>query len=398
MHCANLLVPTICFQESKKMHKKWLNGLALVSVASGALTSSAAVNVSAQTAAGSKATQADMQNLPPLTPGASDGDYAIGPDYTNAPELTARDNVPKGMIYRFTMDSADSKIYPGISKNAPGTVVSYHRNVTVYVPSQYVPGMPTPFLVSQDSMGRGELPVILDNMIADHRLPAMAAVMIDSGGGDAQGSERGLEYDTVSGKYAEFIETEVLPKITQDYHVAFSKDPNARMTMGGSSGGAAAFSMAWYHPEWYHRVLTYSGTYVNQQSPLNPETPHGAWEYHAHLIPRSRVKPLRIWMQVGENDIRSKDEESTYHNWPMANQRMAEALKAKKYHYQFVFCRQAGHVDGRAVRQTLPAALEYVWKGYYTGIFAPTGRCTSKISLPIASADQSKKLIAGFFD
>lgn len=345
------------------MHKKWLNGLALVSMASGALTFSAAANVSAQTADGSKATQADMQNLPPLTPGASDGDYAIGPEYTNAPELTARDNVPKGMIYRFTMDSADSKIYPGISKNAPGTVAPYHRNVTVYVPSQYVPGTPTPFLVSQDSMGRGELPVILDNMIADHRLPAMAAVMIDSGGGDAQGSERGLEYDTVSGKYAEFIETEVLPKITQDYHVTFSKDLNARMTMGGSSGGAAAFSMAWYHPEWYHRVLTYSGTYVNQQSPLNPETPHGAWEYHAHLIPMSRVKPLRIWMQVGENDIRSKDEEATYHNWPMANQRMAEALKAKKYHYQFVFCRQAGHVDGRAVRQTLPAALEYVWKG-----------------------------------
>ena len=37
-------------------------------------------------------------------------------------------------------------------------------------------------------------------------------------------------------------------------------------------------------------------------------------------------------------------------------------------------------------------------KGYYTGIFAPTGRCTSKISLPIASAGQSKKLIARFFD
>lgn len=65
--------------------------------------------------------------------------------------------------------------------------------------------------------------------------------------------------------------------------------------------------------------------------------------------------------------ISSKDDESTYHNWVMANQRMAEVLKAKRYHYQFVFCRQAGHVDGRAVRQTLPAALEYVWKGYPIG-------------------------------
>ena len=192
----------------------------------------------------------------------------------------------------------------------------------------------------------------------------MVAIMIDSGGGDAQGSERGLEYDTVSGRYAEFIETEVLPRITRDYKVVFTRDPDARMTMGGSSGGAAALSMAWFHPEWYHRVLTYSGTYVNQQSPPNPESPRGAWEYHDTLIPKNKRKPLRIWMEVGENDIRSRDEESTYHNWVMANDRMAKALKAKKYPYQFVFASAAGHVDGRVVRQTLPEALEWVWKGY----------------------------------
>ncbi len=201
-------------------------------------------------------------------------------------------------------------------------------------------------------------------MIADHRLPVMVAVMIDSGGGDAQGSERGLEYDTVSGRYAEFIETEVLPRITRDYHVTFTKNPDGRMTMGGSSGGAAAFSMAWYHPDLYHRVLTYSGTYVNQQSPLNPASPHGAWEYHEHFIPQSRRKPLRIWMEVGENDLRSHDDESTLHNWVLANRRMAAVLKAKRYHYQFVFAQDAGHVDGQVVGQTLPQALEWVWKGY----------------------------------
>jgi len=342
----------------------WIRSLALVCLATGAITLAAVHRAPAQSAVGSKATTEDMQKFPPWKPGLGDGDYALGPDYQNAPELTPREDVPHGMIYHFTMDSTDSKIYPGIAKNRPGEVVPYRRNVTVYVPAQYKVGTPAPFLVSQDSMTAREMPTILDNMIADKRLPAMVGVFINSGGGDAQGSERGLEYDTVSGKYAEFIETEVLPKIATDYHVTFTKDPNGRMTMGGSSGGAAALSMAWWHPEWYHRVLSYSGTFVNQQSPLNPATPHGAWEYHEHLIPQSKPKPLRIWMQVGENDIRSHDEESTYHNWPMANQRTAEVLKAKKYHYQFVFCRQAGHVDGRAVRATLPGAMEYVWKGY----------------------------------
>jgi enterochelin esterase-like enzyme len=254
-------------------------------------------------------------------------------------------------------------MYPGIAKDKPG-VVPYSRGVSVYVPAQYKPGEPAPFLVSQDSMGRGEVPNILDNMIADKRVPLMVAIFIDSGGGDAQGSERGLEYDTVSGYYAEFIEKEVLPKITEDFKVTFSKDPDARMAMGGSSGAACAFSMAWYHNDWYHRVISYSGTYVNQQSPLNKETPHGAWEYHEHLIGKTRPKPIRIWMHVGENDNRSKDPENTLHNWVMANQRMAAVFKAMKYHYQFVFARDSGHVDGRVVHQTLPQALEWVWKDY----------------------------------
>jgi enterochelin esterase-like enzyme len=314
--------------------------------------------------AAAEAPPIDFTKFKPWTPGADEGEYVLGPPYANAPELTPRENVPKGKVTRFTMNSTDSKIYPGISKTAPGAVVPYQRRVTVYVPSQYVAGTPAPFLVSQDSMGAGILPTILDNMIADHRLPAMIAVMIDSGGGDAQGSERGLEYDTVSGKYAEFIETEVLPRVAQECHVAFTRDPDGRMTMGGSSGGACACTMAWFHPELYHRVLSYSGTFVNQQSPLNPESPHGAWEYHEHLIPQSVTKPLRIWLHVGEMDLRYRDDEATLHNWVMANQRMAAALKAKGYHYQFVLARDSGHVDGRVVRQTLPQALEWVWRGY----------------------------------
>jgi len=302
--------------------------------------------------------------FPVLTPGAEDGDYRLAPPYSKAPELTPRDGVPKGTVYHFVMDSADSKLFPGIAKDRPGELVPYHRGVTVYVSSQYVPGTPAPFLVSQDSMGSGILPTILDNMIADKRLPAIVGVFLDSGGNDAQGSERGLEYDAMSGRYAEFIEYEVLPRITRDYKVTFTKDPDARMTMGGSSGGACALTMAWYHPEWYHRVLTYSGTYVDQEWPFNSKAPRGAWEYHANFIPNSRTKPLRIWMEVGDRDIRPTDEEWTLHNWPLANIRTAKALKAKGYHYQFVWAADAGHVDGRVVNQTLPAALEYVWKGY----------------------------------
>jgi enterochelin esterase-like enzyme len=202
-------------------------------------------------------------------------------------------------------------------------------------------------------------------MISDHRVPVMVAVFIGNGGGDAQGSERGLEYDTVSGKYADFVETEVLPKITADYRVAFTADPEGRATMGCSSGGAAAFTMAWFHPELYHRVLTYSGTYVNQQWPTDPKLPHGAWEFHEHLIPNSPRKPLRLWLEVGDRDLFNPNiMRDNLHDWVLANENMARVLAAKGYHYQFLFARNAGHTDRAVKQQTLAEALEYLWQGY----------------------------------
>jgi enterochelin esterase family protein len=193
----------------------------------------------------------------------------------------------------------------------------------------------------------------------------MIAISIGNGSGDAQGSERGLEYDNMSGLYAEWVEKEVLPLVEKQYNVKLTKDPEGRATMGGSSGGSCALIMAWYHPEWYHRVLTYSGTYVNQQSPWDPKTPGGAWEFHAHLIPESPVKPIRLWMEVGDKDLLNPNVmRDNMHDWVVANENMAKVLAAKGYHYQFVFARNAGHTDGAVKRQTLPEALEYLWQGY----------------------------------
>ena len=294
---------------------------------------------------------------------AAPAESTIGPVYADAPELTVADGVPRGVVHVFTMNSADSKIFPGIAKDRPG-VVPYERRVAVYVPTQYVPGTPAPFLVVQDGLGyRDVVSRALDTLIQQRRVPVMVAVFINSGGGDAQGSERGLEYDTLSDAYARFVEGEVLPRITKDYQVAFTADPEGRAAMGGSSGGAAAFTMAWFRPDLYRRVLTYSGTYVNQQSPENAATPHGAWEYHEHLIPQAPRKPLRVWLEVGEHDIGANRDEASLHNWVLANQRMAVALKAKEYPYRYVFAQGAGHVDGRVTHQTLPGALEWLWQG-----------------------------------
>jgi iron(III)-enterobactin esterase len=143
-------------------------------------------------------------------------------------------------------------------------------------------------------------------------------------------------------------------------------DADGRATMGGSSGGSCALIMAWFHPELYHRVLTYSGTYINQQWPYDPKTPQGAWGFHEHLIPETPRKPIRIWMEVGDKDLYNPNlMRDNMHDWVEANERMAKVLAAKGYHYQFVFAENAGHVDRATRMQTLPEALEYLWQGYH---------------------------------
>ncbi len=314
-------------------------------------------------------------------PASADGNFILGPTHNPAPEMTTSEGVPQGTVSTFTMESTDSKFYPGIARepNTYGTAdpadpakmvittshpAPYTRHVAVYVPKQYVPGTAAPFIVGADGPDRA-LFTALDSLIAERRVPVMIGISISNGSGDAQGSERGLEYDTMSGRYAEFVENEVLPLVEKQANVKLTKDPEGRATMGGSSGGSCALIMAWYHPELYHRVLTYSGTYVNQQWPSNPQTPHGAWEFHEHLIPNTPRKPLRIWMEVGDRDLFGPNVmRDNMHDWVVANEDMAKVLAAKGYHYQFVFARNAGHTDRAVKQQTLPDALEYIWHGY----------------------------------
>jgi enterochelin esterase family protein len=316
-----------------------------------------------------------------VPPATVNGNFILGPTHNPATEATVAPGRGTGSVIEFTMTSSDSKIYPGIARD-PGTFVTpdptdpakpivttshpapYTRKVAVFVPAQYVPGALAPFIVGADGPDR-VLFTVLGNLIAEHKLPVIIAISIGNGSGDAQGSQRGLEYDTMSGRYAEFVESEVLPRVEAEAHVKLTHDPNGRAAMGGSSGGACALIMAWYHPELYHRVLSFSGTFINQQWPWNPVTPHGAWEFHEHLIPESSPKPVRIWLEVGDRDLFNPNAmRDGMHDWVLANERMAQVLAAKGYQYQFVFARNAGHVDHAVKEQILAEALQYVWQGF----------------------------------
>lgn len=292
-----------------------------------------------------------------------DGRFELSPPY-DAVNMEVR-NGPHGNVYDLTMRSEDSSIYPGL--NGP-----YSRKVQVYVPAQYQDGTAAPFMVVQDGPSHtSKVQRALDNLIADGGAPALVAIMVDNGGGDSIGSERGLEYDTLSDTYARFVDTEVLPtvlsapNIAADYPgLALTDDPEGRAAMGCSSGAAAAFTMAWFGNDTYRRVLSYSGTFVDQQDPAVPTYPNGAWEYHEHLIDDAPMKPLRVYLHVGERDLGYDAPEAGLHNWVLANEGMFAALTRKGYHVHFDFALGTGHCDGSVIDHTLYDALKWLWRGY----------------------------------
>jgi iron(III)-enterobactin esterase len=324
-----------------------------------------------------------------------DGDFTVPSGFKPDPANNAT-GAPQGKIFTFVMSSADSTIYPG-RKGA------FMRNVWAYVPAQYVAGTPAPVIVVQDGgwavwfgtngthtpssgaaallPGTANLPRILDNYISMGKLPKIVVLFVDNGGGDAEGSERGLEYDTVSGVFAEFIDREVMPRAIAEaktqlsIDLAFTKDPQGRATMGGSSGGAGSFSMAWFHPDLFAKVISFSGTFVRQASPEDPMYPHGCWAYHDYdpfdatapngvIMKEPTPKPIRVWHEVGERDMGAGSGPGSYRDFKLANQRMAASFAAKGYHYHFDYAMGAGHVDGGMIAQTLPGALLWLWRGY----------------------------------
>jgi len=312
---------------------------------------------------------------------AGNGNFVIGPEYVLAPELKDQGN-PKGKEFQFKMALADSKIFRGDDSTLdPKKPVRKERKITVYVPAAYKDGTKAPILVMHDGPSNLNLVRnVLDNLTiskeADRRLPAFIAIAVENGGDDSLGSQRGLEYDTMSDRLARFINDEVLPAVLNDAEIkaaypkiAFTENPWSKAVMGCSSGGAAALTMGWFRPDLFRRLITYSGTFVDQQDDDAPEEskyPLGAWEYHSgmKLIEKTEKKPLRIFTHVAENDNRANDPEETYHNWVTANERTASALKAKGYDYRYVFSKATKHCDRKVFEHTLAETLLWTWRGY----------------------------------
>jgi gluconolactonase len=276
-------------------------------------------------------------------------------DYMLGPDSQPQDGVPKGTVTKFTL--APGKDYPGTP-----------HNCAVYVPAQYDPGKPTPFMIFLDgSQALGDsmrVPVVLDNLIAKHDLPPMIAIFVDPGilpvvsdpshADIAQNRyNRIYEYDSLTPRFSDFLVNELIPEVAKHYNL--SKNPDDRALSGVSTGAVGAFMAAWNRPDQFHRVLSLIGTYVSMK---------GADALPA-LVRKTEPKPIRIFMQDGTADhivLAEPYGTSFAGSWPINNQVMYEALEFAGYDAKLVMGTEGHNLKhGGAI---LPDALRWLWRDY----------------------------------
>lgn len=280
--------------------------------------------------------------LVPMTLADDDPDatYQLGPESMRQPD------VPQGTVTRHVWQS---RIFEGTT-----------REYYVYVPQQYTAAQPACVMVFQDGHayvdenGSVRAPIVFDNLIHQGDLPVTIGVYINPGHhGDTQpenrwrASNRSFEYDTLSDQYARFVNNELLPHIAADMQLNLSADPADRAICGASSGGICAFSAAWFHPEWFSKVLSHIGSFTNIR---------GGHDYPARIRKTDR-KPIRVFLQDGENDL-----DNEHGNWWLANQQMAAALKFKNYDYRFVT--GTGRHSPKHGGAILPDSLRWLWRDH----------------------------------
>lgn len=250
----------------------------------------------------------------------------------------------RGEVLKFNLN--DLQIYPGTE-----------REILVYVPQQYKSNKPACLLVCMDGI-LYDATTVMDNLIASGEMPVTVGVFVNPGVVYDEDREvvrynRCKEFDSTDDTFATFIETEVLPRVEgmktdSGKTIALSKDANDRAITGASSGGIAAFSVAWNCPDLFSRVYTTVGTFVAMR---------GGHEYPA-IVRKTEPKPLRIYMQDGWYDVWNP----IFGEWFEYNLLMESAFNFAGYEVFHKWDR--GNHSIKYGTLAFPDAMRWLWKGY----------------------------------
>lgn len=283
-----------------------------------------------------------------------------------------------------------SYLQPGVSSGTLSPKITHVSKIYdgmkseywIYVPAQYNQAVPAALMVFQDGGGyidrNGNNPAlnVIDNLIAQKKIPVMVCVFINPGDvSDSPGtptylfvkayadkwqrtlkdSMRSTLYDTVSARYVRYLRDEVLAEVAAKYNLR--KDSYSHAITGLSSGGICAFNAAWQLPDQFSRVISWIGSFTSIQWKEDPTAQDGGQDYPERVL-RDSKRNIRVWLQDGSEDIES----DRYGSWPLANLRLANALKFKEYDFHFSFGKGT-HNSAQGAAE-FPAEMTWLWRDY----------------------------------
>ena len=265
---------------------------------------------------------------------------ASGAEYTLGPDSMPQEGVPTGTVEKRTWDA--SSIYPGTT-----------HEYRVYVPAQYTDAEPAAVMVFQDgdfyvnAEGPVRAPTVFDNLIHRGEMPVTVGIFINPGMKEIPWDQRSNQYTPLDDTYARFLLEEILPEVGKDYNLTDAAE--GRAIVGMSDGGLASFTVVWERPDAFSKAVSHVGSYTRLQ---------GGSRY-PYLIRRTRgnPKPIRVFLQDGENDINLAEG-----NWTLANLQMDSALMFARYDYRFEMG-SGGH-DLRHGGAIFPDTLRWLWRDY----------------------------------
>ena len=280
-----------------------------------------------------------------------DAYYKIGPD------SMPHEGVPKGRLDG--PKTLPSEVFPGTQ-----------HTFWVYVPAQYDPAQPAALMIFNDGQafkhepGDVQAHHVLDNLIHRREIPVMLGVFINPGRrpdqpeptpqnwGDRD-TNRPEEYNALNDKYPRVIVDELLPALYQEYNI--SRDPELHGIGGASSGGIAAFTVAWHRPDHFRKVFTFVGSFVNLGN-------RGGHTY-PDIVLQNEKKPIRVFLQDGRNDNRQPSRggnDPNSNDWFYQNVRLAEALTKKGYDVNYTWgIGNHGQKQGGAI---FPEIMRWLWR------------------------------------
>jgi enterochelin esterase family protein len=334
-----------------------------------ALCAALAAGVALRPAAGQTAPAANRRPARNM-----DSFYQLGPDslpHDGVPHgkligpLECATTVYSGPVPQSTQQTgADSLTSLSAAAKSP---MHYTHGYWIYVPAQYDPSKPAALIVFNDGQPmmnpRGDIRAmnVIDNLTWRREMPVAITVFLDPGRpagtpepdltrnwGDNT-TLRPWEYQWLDGKYSKVVCDEILPAVAKDFNI--SKDPNMHAIMGASSGGIAAFTVAWDRPDTFRKVISIVGSFTRIRG--------GQGDSYPEQIKAADKKPLRVFFQDGVNDNRNAD---PARDWHTQNVRLVNSMTDKGYDISYSFgIGLHGQKQGGAM---LPEMMRWLWRDY----------------------------------